>query len=655
MTSDRADHPNAFLHFRRSRKNGERGSALLITLLLVTLLSALSLGMYLSMMSDSLINGFYRNRQGAYYAADSGITIARQYIFNQIQSHETAPASFQAGTPPLPSNTAATVVTALTQQFGGGIYYPINTGEASGSSTASFTILGGANTTLTMATPVGSQPNSNGQDTAYTYTFTYTITAVGRSSGTEQQTLQERGSITLAETPPPPSVVNFAGYGAFVNAYPPCLGPLAPGLFTGPTFTNGAWGFGNFGAQYIFTDPVGQANADVSWWVNWTCYNAPTTSYTKGGVTIAPVFQAGMQLGQPQIPLPQNVYNQADAAINGQGTTCPPCDPGSPPSQSMLNSSLENVSGTPYPSSGTPSSGVYLPYSSSTSTCGSVHPPCFTGGGIYVQGNASIELAATTSTSSNPTETYTITQGSTVTTVVVNDTANTTTISSGSTTQVINGVPQQYDPTTGLSEGDATMLYVNGTITGLTGPYSGTTIEPAVQNGTMLTIASTGNVDITGDITYVEEPVTLAATSTTPVDTLIPANSNAGVLGIVTSGGNINLDITNDPAATCGGCTPNIEVDGSLAAMSTANGEGGFTQSGPGINAFNNVGGQIQGNIFGANINIENTYFDRRFSNGVLPPWFPSTTITGTGGSVSYTPSYLRTQWINLSAVNQSQ
>jgi hypothetical protein len=266
-----------------------------------------------------------------------------------------------------------------------------------------------------------------------------------------------------------------------------------------------------------------------------------------------------------------------------------------------------------------------------------------------------MKLSATTDTGGNPTQTYTITQGATITTVVVNDVTNITTITSGASVQTINGNPTLYDPTTGLAQGDATMVYVNGAITGLTGPYSGSTIQPAIQDGTHVTIAATGNVSITGDITYKEEPVTTVASSSTPVDTLIAANSNAGVLGIVTSAGNINLDVTNDPAATCHGCTANIEVDGSLAAMATTSGVGGFTQSGPAINAFNNVGGQIQGNIYGANISIENTYFDRRFSNGVLPPWFPSTSVTGLGGNISYTPSYSRTQWINLSAVNASQ
>jgi hypothetical protein len=74
----------------------------------------------------------------------------------------------------------------------------------------------------------------------------------------------------------------------------------------------------------------------------------------------------------------------------------------------------------------------------------------------------------------------------------------------------------------------------------------------------------------------------------------------------------------------------NLEVDGSLAAIgqNCAANSCGFTASGS-INTFNNVGGQIQSNIFSANMQTENTYFDRRFTQkqGFAPPWFPSTTL----------------------------
>ena len=90
-------------------------------------------------------------------------------------------------------------------------------------------------------------------------------------------------------------------------------------------------------------------------------------------------------------------------------------------------------------------------------------------GGIYVQGSASVVLAATTDTSGNPTQTYTITQSSTVTTITTNVTTNTTTFSNGTTTKTIVGIPENLAATPGQAT-PGTMLYVNGAISGLSGP-----------------------------------------------------------------------------------------------------------------------------------------------------------------------------------------
>ncbi len=62
---------------RRARQN-ERGVALITTLLLLMLLTGLTLAMAWSSRSDMLINGYYRNFRGSFYAADSGINIMRQ-------------------------------------------------------------------------------------------------------------------------------------------------------------------------------------------------------------------------------------------------------------------------------------------------------------------------------------------------------------------------------------------------------------------------------------------------------------------------------------------------------------------------------------------------------------------------------------------------
>ena len=98
-------------------------------------------------------------------------------------------------------------------------------------------------------------------------------------------------------------------------------------------------------------------------------------------------------------------------------------------------------------------------------------------------------------------------------------------------------------------------------------------------------------------------------------------------LGIFTANGNIVLSSTysND----------NLQVDGSQAVIGSncASSSCGFLVNGC-INTFNNVGGQIQTNIFGACMNVQNTYYDRRYTSraGFSPPWFPATTITNIAG-----------------------
>src|SRR5215472_19083436 len=75
---------------RRNSRSQQRRVALITTLLLLMLLSGLALAMAWSARSDMLINGYYRSFRGSFYAADSGINIARQVMANQILSEVTA-------------------------------------------------------------------------------------------------------------------------------------------------------------------------------------------------------------------------------------------------------------------------------------------------------------------------------------------------------------------------------------------------------------------------------------------------------------------------------------------------------------------------------------------------------------------------------------
>lgn len=614
----------------------ERGVALAITLLLLSLTTAFGVVMYYSVNSDLYVNSYYRNFRGAFYASDSGLNIARVQLQNQVVSQ--VPNTF--ATPPLanPTNVATTATTYINTQYGN--YLSLNAGQSAGSWQESFKI---SNVTLALAagSPTVTSRDSSNNPTGYSYIYNYDITAVGQSLGTQQASVEEKGSITFLITGTAnTSKVSFAAFGGFIDKYPPCLGPIVPGTLTGPMFTNGAWQF--MPGSYIFTDAVGQANANADYWFGSTCIQSPTSSYMYKSQTIKPQFQGGFNLGQPAIPLPTNDFSQKRAVLDGQGTNL------TNPTNAELNAALKNISGTPYPVGGA-TQGVYLAYNQSSGV------NVMAGGGIYVEGSATVTL----SPSGSSAQVYTIGNGSpsTTTTITIDPSATppvawncppgttgTTIVQAGSTTTNICSVPMNK-----ISNQAQTMLYVDGAVTSLTGPGSG---QGAIQDGTQLTITAKSDITATGDVMYKTEPVTttqnqiVPGTSPpccngSPVATLIPGYDKNQVLGIFTVNGNFDLKIS-----TTNG---NIQVDGSIATISQG-GTGGFQTTGSPINIFNNVGGQIQNSVYSAAINTQNVYFDRRFTNrpGFAPPWFPSTTVTQGGPlNANVTSSVQRVQWLN--------
>ncbi|MGH9397880.1 MAG: hypothetical protein ACRD18_13650 [Terriglobia bacterium] len=635
----------------------ESGVALITTLLILSLMSVISFGMVLSVSSDMMINGYYRNYRGSFYAADSGLNVARQELLNQVDAQ--IPTTFS--TPPVPASASATALSSVLTAYGQG-YTSTNAGDAAQSwpgnfkiTSATFALAPGSPTVTAYCTPGGGNlsctqvpqnyPNSGvctganqyvSDATACNYTFNYSLTAVGTAQGSEQQTVSETGSIILNVSGNGASTnVSFAAFGAFIDQYPPCLGALIPGTMTGPMFTNGAWQF--MPGNYIFTDPVGQANGKADYWFGGNCIQSPTSSYDYQGTLINPTFQAGLKLSQPKVRLPPNDFSQQWAVLDGKGQG----ESNSSPTNTDKQLALRDISGNPYPKGGA-SSGVFLPYDSKGNSV--------TGGGIYVEGDAQVSLSPVTLPSGDLAQVYSITQGATTTNITIDPgnsqgsppTPPTTTMVSGNTTLNLSGVPHNLsvpgNPT------PATMLYVNGNVTSLSGPGEG---QPAIQSNTAVTITAAQNVTITGDVKYSSEPVTTTQNQIpgTPVDTLIPANENNNeVLGIFTTGGSIYLQSNYSDN--------NLEVDGSLAAISQG-GSGGFFVNGY-INTFNNIGGQIQNSIYGANMNTENTYFDRRFTSraGFAPPWFPSTTLSGNSASATaYTASIQRIQWLNTTAL----
>jgi hypothetical protein len=190
------------------------------------------------------------------------------------------------------------------------------------------------------------------------------------------------------------------------------------------------------------------------------------------------------------------------------------------------------------------------------------------------------------------------------------------------------------------------MLYVNGNVTSLSGPGPG---KPAIQDGTELTITASQNVTVTGDVTYVTEPVTTKDDQIpgTLAGTLIPAADKQQTLGIFTAGGNIQLNNTQKDSK--GNAVSNLEIDASLAAISTA-GTSTLVNTGALINKLTIVGGRIQSTISNINSTTRNVFFDRRYAQGgFAPPFFPSTTVThnATDSPTGTIATFQRLQWLN--------
>ena len=625
---------------RSARSRNEKGITLVTTLLLLLLLIGMSLTMVLAVSSESLINGFYGRYRGSFYAADSGVAAGRQQLMNLLGANVVA--GFNAAVSPIaaPATAGANAATSMKGSYSG--YTNVNSSGSwqerflisqayvatpPNTVAATCTVQGGEpltmGTSCTNPIPQPSVQNNYPPISAYVYTFPYTMTVVGQSQGSEVATITDSGTIIVtAPTNPPAYNQSFAAWGMFIGTYGLCSADLVPGTITGPVFTNGSWNFSN-SAPYTFTDSVGQVNATAGW-DNGGCVASATP--TNG---ISPNFAGGFKVSQNALPLPSNSFNQEQAVLDGIGNTA------TAPTNAQLNAALKNAAGIAYPTGGA-SSGVYVPYSVS----GSPAVKTFTGGGIYVEGNANVTLSPA---SNGTAQIYTIVQSGVTTTITIDPaagSAGTTTIStnsgSGAGTQVINGVPQQFS-SAGVAQGDATMLFVDGAINSLSGPGQG---QPAIQNATALTVVASGNnnITVTGDILYKTEPVTMTGTVTT-IDTLIPANNTGQVLGIFTSGGNVQLQNSQSNG--------NLEIDASIATISQT-GSGGIVNTGASINTLTIVGGRIQNTIQSIGATTRNVLFDRRFLSGFAPPWFPSTTVTPkTGVGAAAVVTWKGTQWLN--------
>ena len=137
------------------RRSASRGVALIITLLILMLLVAMTLAMTITVTSDTIVNKYYRNARASFYAGDSGVNIARQYMINQIVNSISYSANYTTATAPISSTATATVLSNTISQFGSPT--SIDGGLGTGSWPSSFQIeqsyTGAVGTTLPATTP----------------------------------------------------------------------------------------------------------------------------------------------------------------------------------------------------------------------------------------------------------------------------------------------------------------------------------------------------------------------------------------------------------------------------------------------------------------------------------------------------------------------
>ena len=137
---------NSLNHPALARKQADRresGIALVTALVLLLLLSGLIVAMIYSLRGDLLVNGYYRNFRGSFYAADSGLNVVREDFNNQLTAILNANVAASGGTlpqgtPPLsPANGgAAGVLQTITNTYTPSYTLAGNGAQGTSSSTA---------------------------------------------------------------------------------------------------------------------------------------------------------------------------------------------------------------------------------------------------------------------------------------------------------------------------------------------------------------------------------------------------------------------------------------------------------------------------------------------------------------------------------------
>jgi len=644
-------------HTLRGRRDGERGMALVVSLLATAMFLALGMAVVMSTTTGTITSRSHRVSEQAFFAADAGINIARRSLAKAFQEklaevaanpallYQNTPngANFPSPFQVIPPPNMTTIPTFYQGVFTRAAQLATDTTRnqrLNGINGASFTVNQFSIPSGTITLQVNSALLA-----VQTITLRYALQVTGSTVAGGTATLDESGTIStiinIANTPAvvPSRSFHFSGFGAFFdNGDTTASSYLTSGTFTGPVHTNTHFAFKSTNSV-TFRNIVSQVDNFI---------RVDSTDFTQGHQALPTADRTGINMNETEgyratsaVPLPANNFSQEYAVINNTGitdistTTGLPIDPpaviptvsGSPvpvfdaqgrvtPTVLAANLRTSSTNLNPTLSGGNLPTGVYIPSSNGTS---------ISGAGIYVQGDAAdIQLSAVSGN-----QVYAVTQGSTTTTITVNYSSNTTTVVQGSNTHVYTGVPTDKSDSNPANWSPAVSLFTNGSINSLRGGKNGSTNNAALASGTRLTITAQRNITVTGDLKYTDAVANSDGTPTTNI------NNVRNVLGLFTNDGNVNLA----PNASYVSSSLNLEIDAAVADFNTntandgGNIEGSITYTGgtsPGSSdRLKIVGSRAQSKINNIGYSNRDVFYDTRFSGGHFsPPFFPGTNYT---------------------------
>ncbi len=402
------------------------------------------------------------------------------------------------------------------------------------------------------------------------YTYVYTITCLGRKINFNPPI-----SLEVTVTGKIEGVLrkeNFARFALFTDRHVMGDGTTRVWFtdrtrFYGPVHTNGEFAFA-YTPQFF--DEVSSYSRTALFYNGGNQRRLDADSNPPRDI---PYFAKGFVRGAPAINLPTVAYTQLYAALSYF-----PND--NFPTYSPTYSIIRQYLGLPV-SNQAPDNGIY------TITIAN-------GGGIYVQGDASIELGK----DSLGRAVYTITQGSNTYVFTIDTQNNKTYVKIGSKTIEINKIPNG-------------VIYVNGSVTSIKG---------IVQKDQRITVVAKSGITITHHITYEEDPRN---------------NPDAiNVLGLLAETGNIILDPKNsngtplqDPNIHAVLMAPNGVVQ--VANYNTRSPAGDVHLLGGIISknygAFGTFTTDRNGNPVPQSGYGRDFWYDYRMRSGYAPPYFPTT------------------------------